>query len=312
MRRQHVKLVNGVTVLGNLAIDVIDGAPRSPGGCASFAGVALEATGWTPAGIVAMGAEEDHALFDPLLERFGDLVRDLAVGPDERVPTGLRRRRPPPHVGRGDRTRVGRGRASRPPIRTPPGCTSRRCCAPTFPRQTLANARRARPSRRLRRTGPGPRRPAGSTGREPRLPARTARPHRHPQAGRGRSRRRRGRRFDAEVAERLGVPEILVTYGSEGCDIYTEETSSAFPRRGACEMCRPQGPATCSPPVMSPTARRAPIRGGQPSWRANWSHAELEKRPHARSVQPADRVPDVGCRLLSCASRGLLASNPGS
>ena len=33
-------LVKGVTVLGNLAIDVIDGAPPSPGGCASFAGVA--------------------------------------------------------------------------------------------------------------------------------------------------------------------------------------------------------------------------------------------------------------------------------
>jgi sugar/nucleoside kinase (ribokinase family) len=65
-----------VTVLGNLAIDVIDGAPRSPGGCASFAGVALEAAGG-PHRIVAMGAEQDHALFDPLLERFGDLVRIL-------------------------------------------------------------------------------------------------------------------------------------------------------------------------------------------------------------------------------------------
>ena len=85
MRRQHVKLVHGVTVLGNLAIDVIDGAPRSPGGCASFAGVALEdartrAADGVDAGsgrIVAMGAEQDHALFDPLLERFGDLVRML-------------------------------------------------------------------------------------------------------------------------------------------------------------------------------------------------------------------------------------------
>ncbi len=50
------ELVNGVTVLGNLAIDVINGAPRSPGGCASFAGVALEASGG-PGRIVAMGAE---------------------------------------------------------------------------------------------------------------------------------------------------------------------------------------------------------------------------------------------------------------
>ncbi len=28
--------------------------------------------------------------------------------------------------------------------------------------------------------------------------------------------------FDESTAERLAVPEILVTYGSEGCDIYTE------------------------------------------------------------------------------------------
>ena len=28
--------------------------------------------------------------------------------------------------------------------------------------------------------------------------------------------------FDESAAERLAVPEILVTYGSEGCDIYTE------------------------------------------------------------------------------------------
>lgn len=70
------ELINGVTVLGNLAIDVINGAPRSPGGCASFAGVALQASG-CPGRIVALGAEEDHELFDPLLDRFGDLVRVL-------------------------------------------------------------------------------------------------------------------------------------------------------------------------------------------------------------------------------------------
>ena len=28
--------------------------------------------------------------------------------------------------------------------------------------------------------------------------------------------------FDAATARRLGVPEILVTLGSEGCDIYTD------------------------------------------------------------------------------------------
>ena len=63
-----------MTVLGNLAIDVIDGAPPSPGGCASFAGVALEYAGG-PGEIVAMGAPEDHQLFAGVLDRFGSLVR---------------------------------------------------------------------------------------------------------------------------------------------------------------------------------------------------------------------------------------------
>ena len=66
------ELVNGVTVLGNLAIDVINGAPRSPwrlrvvrrrgtAGCRRSRSASWR---WAP--------NEDHALFDPLLERFGD------------------------------------------------------------------------------------------------------------------------------------------------------------------------------------------------------------------------------------------------
>lgn len=70
------ELVPGVTVLGNLAIDIINGAPPSPGGCASFAGVALQAAGGVGR-IVAMGAERDHSLFDGLQERFGPLVQIL-------------------------------------------------------------------------------------------------------------------------------------------------------------------------------------------------------------------------------------------
>ena len=35
--------------------------------------------------------------------------------------------------------------------------------------------------------------------------------------------------FDLAAAERLGVPEILVTYGSEGCDIYRDGTVERVP-----------------------------------------------------------------------------------
>src|SRR6187399_96974 len=78
LRLMAPELVPGVTVLGNLAIDIINGAPPSPGGCASFAGVALEAAGGSGR-IVAMGAERDHALFDELCARFGSLVHVLAA-----------------------------------------------------------------------------------------------------------------------------------------------------------------------------------------------------------------------------------------
>ena len=35
--------------------------------------------------------------------------------------------------------------------------------------------------------------------------------------------------FDESTAKQLGVPEILVTYGSEGCDIYTDDTVVRVP-----------------------------------------------------------------------------------
>ncbi len=35
--------------------------------------------------------------------------------------------------------------------------------------------------------------------------------------------------FDLAAAERLGVPEILVTYGSEGCDIYMDGAVERVP-----------------------------------------------------------------------------------
>ena len=38
-----------------------------------------------------------------------------------------------------------------------------------------------------------------------------------------------GGEFDASTARRLGVPEILVTFGSEGCDVYTEGSVTRVP-----------------------------------------------------------------------------------
>lgn len=52
----------GVTVLGNLAVDRIDGAVPSPGGCPTFAGPALLAVG-TPGRVVTRAAPTDLPLF---------------------------------------------------------------------------------------------------------------------------------------------------------------------------------------------------------------------------------------------------------
>lgn len=75
------QLVSGVTVLGNLAIDVIDGAPPSPGGCVSFAGDALGGRAGAHR-VVGLAAGRDHALFAPLVNRFAGL---LSILPAERT-----------------------------------------------------------------------------------------------------------------------------------------------------------------------------------------------------------------------------------
>jgi sugar/nucleoside kinase (ribokinase family) len=227
VRRQPDKLVDGVTVLGNLAIDVIDGAPRSPGGCASFAGVALEVTG-AHCRIVAMGAQQDHALFDPLLERFGDLVRIL---PSDRT-SAFR-------LDYDDLDHRHMSVEAIGPVWGEPELDAARLettwvhLAPLlrtdFPPATLAQL--------------------------------SARGHRVAYDGQGLVRADRlgplvenrdfapellahvsilklaedeavvvaDGEFDAATAQHLGVPEILVTFGSAGCDIYTEESIVRVP-----------------------------------------------------------------------------------
>lgn len=60
----------GVTVLGNVAIDRIDGGEPSPGGGPSFVAMPLEATG-VPGRIVTRLADADRALFDDVLAGAG-------------------------------------------------------------------------------------------------------------------------------------------------------------------------------------------------------------------------------------------------
>jgi sugar/nucleoside kinase (ribokinase family) len=219
-------LVAGVTVLANLSIDLIDDAPPSPGGCASFAGVALDAGGWGGR-IVAQVAERDRALFVPMLESCAVPVTTM---PADRT-SSFRLR----YHGE-DRTltveAVGPAWGPAEIDKADPG-TSWVHVAPLlrddFPSRTLAHL--------------------------------AARGHRVAYDGQGLVRAARlgqlvldrafdpslvdhisvlklayeeaavvaGGRFHLATAQRIGVPEILVTFGSEGCDLYFQESVVRIP-----------------------------------------------------------------------------------
>jgi sugar/nucleoside kinase (ribokinase family) len=214
------ELVNGVTVLGNLAVDVINGAPPSPGGCASFAGVALQGAD-VPARIVALAAERDHALFDPLAERLGALLRIL---PADRT-----------SAFRLDYVDVDHRRMSVDAVGPVWGTTEVEAADPDttwlhlapllrtdFPTQTLAQL--AARGHRIVYDGQG-------LVRADRVGPLTVDRHFAPEMLSHLAVLKLAEdeavivadgEFDASTAARLGVPEILVTFGSEGCDVYLD------------------------------------------------------------------------------------------
>jgi len=225
--RHRVKLAPGVTVLGNLAIDVINGAPKSPGGCASFSGVALQAAGGH-GHIVALAAEADHALFESLLVRFGSIVRIL---PADRT-----------SAFRLDYEDVDHRQMSvdaigpvwgRSEIEAADPDTTWVHLAPLlrtdFPASTLALL--AERGHRVAYDGQG-------LVRADRLGPLVVDRHYPPELLRHLSVLKLAEdeavivadgAFDESTAKRLCVPEILVTYGSEGCDIYTDDTVVRVP-----------------------------------------------------------------------------------
>ena len=66
----------GVTVLGNFSVDHVDDGPPTPGGCPVFAAMALDATGH-PGRVVARLSREDLPLFQPVFDRYGELIEPL-------------------------------------------------------------------------------------------------------------------------------------------------------------------------------------------------------------------------------------------
>ncbi|WP_445166018.1 PfkB family carbohydrate kinase [Mycolicibacterium sp. Dal123E01] len=227
MPEQRAELVAGVTVLGNLAIDVINGGPKTPGGCAAFSGVALEATG-APGSIVALAADDDHALFDPLLDRFGSMIRILTADRTSAF--------------RLDYEDVDHRRMSVEAIGPVWGAAEVKAAAPDttwvhlapllrtdFAVETLALL--ARRGHRVAYDGQG-------LVRADRLGPLVVDRHYAPELlahldilklAEDEAVIVADGPFDQATAARLGVPEILVTYGSEGCDIYTGDTCVRVP-----------------------------------------------------------------------------------
>ncbi|MGV0745669.1 PfkB family carbohydrate kinase [Mycolicibacterium sp. XJ870] len=216
-----------MTVLGNLAIDIIDGAEPSPGGCASFAGVALQAAGGTGR-IVAMGAERDHTLFDPLLDRFGPLVRIL---PSDRTSSFSL------DYDDTDHRHMGVGAIG--PVWAPADieaadpATTWVHLAPLlrtdFPAATLAAL--AERGHRIAYDGQGLVRAdrLGPLVEDRHFPANLLTNLDILKLAEDEAVIVADGAFDLSTAQRLGVPEILVTYGSEGCDIYLDGAVSRVP-----------------------------------------------------------------------------------
>jgi len=225
--QQPADLVAGVTVLSNLAVDIINAGEPTPGGCASFSGVALEASGGHGR-IVALAAEADRPLFTPLLERFPAILRIL---PAERTSSF-----------RLDYVDVDHRRMSVEAIGPVWGAAEIEAADPDttwvhlapllrtdFPPGTLALL--AERGHRVAYDGQG-------LVRADRLGPLVVDRHYPPELLQNIDVLKLAEDealivadgpFDAATARRLGVPEILVTYGSEGCDIYTENGCVRIP-----------------------------------------------------------------------------------
>jgi sugar/nucleoside kinase (ribokinase family) len=65
-----------VTVLGNFSVDFVDDGPPTPGGCPVFAAMALETIGH-PGRVVARLSSDDLPLFQPVFDRYGELISPL-------------------------------------------------------------------------------------------------------------------------------------------------------------------------------------------------------------------------------------------
>lgn len=281
MPPQPAPLVAGVTVLGNLAVDIIDGADPTPGGCASFAGVALQAAGGYGR-IVGLAAEPDLPLFAPLLDRFGSILTILTA---ERTSSF-----------RLDYDNLDHRTMSVEAIGPVWGPREVDAAGPDttwvhlapllrtdFPADTLALL--AQRGHRVAYDGQG-------LVRADRLGPLVVDRHYPPELVGGIDILKlaedeavivAGGPFGQAAADRLGVAEILVTFGSQGCDIYTDGSCVRVPAAWRVDDVHTTGAGDMftSCYVANRAAGAEPV--GAAKVASELVAAELEKRRHDAS-----------------------------
>ncbi|MDQ1662875.1 MAG: hypothetical protein QOJ68_2855 [Blastococcus sp.] len=207
-----------ITVLGNLSVDLVDDGPPSAGGCPSFAGVALAPLG-NAALLVTRGAEADLPVFTDML---GALQIPYRVLPSATTSSfGLRysgddRAMTVEAIGPTWTPEDLDGLDLGPWVHISPllrsdfpvevlAALSARGCQVSYDGQGLVRAPRVGPL-------------TVDAGYDPAVLGylqvlKMADDEADVVAGRP---------FDAEIAAGLGVPEVVVTHGSGGCDLYLE------------------------------------------------------------------------------------------
>jgi sugar/nucleoside kinase (ribokinase family) len=209
-----------VTVVGNLAIDRVDGGPPSPGGCPSFAGVALRGLG-AGARIITQRAKRDAAVFTQMLEEVGvpTVVLDSeTTSAFELQYSGEQRRMTVAALGDPwlpadfETHPIDADWIHLAPLVSSDFSTATVTALAAAGRRVSFDGQGLV---RLARLGPM----ATDSSYDPALVAElTALKLAEDEA----TVLAAGRRFCEADAERLGVPEILVTFGSEGADVYID------------------------------------------------------------------------------------------
>jgi sugar/nucleoside kinase (ribokinase family) len=223
----------GVTVLGNFSVDHVDDGPPTPGGCPVFAAMALQAMGH-PGHVVARLSRDDLPLFQPVFDRYGELISPLWTPRTSsfalRYHEGGRRLNVNSIGEPWAESEIDAARVATEWVHLAPLLRG------DFPLEFLV-AMRARGHRisldgqglvRIPRLGPL--RLDGEFDREILDPIEVLK------LNQAEADALAGGPFDTPTATRLGIAEVLVTFGAGGCDLYLAGERHHIPARAVDDV----------------------------------------------------------------------------